>query len=123
MFAINRRGVLAATALTLLVAVGAYAAMSDPWITTKAKIALFTAEGIHGSEINVDTVNGQVTLHGKVESAAEKTKAETVVRDIEGVTNVRNLLQVVSTKQGTKSRHRTKRSGRTSSRRSTSTRR
>ena len=42
-----------------------------------------------------DTVEGRVTLHGSVGSEAEKAKAEQVARGIEGVREVRNLLQVV----------------------------
>ncbi len=67
----------------------------DSWITTKAKIALLTSEGVHGTSINVDTVDGRVTLHGKVAAAEEKEKAEKAVRDVSGVKEVRNLLQVV----------------------------
>jgi osmotically-inducible protein OsmY len=86
--------------LGALVAVGlaagsGAAATPDAWITTKAKMALLTTEGVSGTSINVDTVNGLVTLHGKVASDAEKQKAEQVARGIEGATNVRNLLQVV----------------------------
>jgi hyperosmotically inducible periplasmic protein len=91
----SKTGVCIAAGLTLLVAHGARAAASDPWITTKAKITLLTSEGVSGSRINVDTVNGEVTLHGKVASPAEKTKAEALVRQIDGVGGVRNLLQVV----------------------------
>lgn len=44
----------------------------------------------------MDTVLGRVTLHGKVHSAEEKTKAETITQKIDGVQEVRNLLQIVS---------------------------
>jgi osmotically-inducible protein OsmY len=71
-------------------------AASDTWITTKAKMALLTTEGIHSNEVNVDTVDGQVTMHGTVASSAEKMKAEDVVQKIDGVKRVRNLLQVVA---------------------------
>ncbi len=67
----------------------------DAWITTKAKIALLTTEGVHGTAVDVDTVNGRVTLHGKVRSDAEKERAATAVRKIEGVRDVRDLLVVV----------------------------
>ena len=67
----------------------------DPWITMKTKIALYTAENVSGTNINVDTVNGRVTLHGKVETAAESARATEVAKQIEGVVQVRNLLQVV----------------------------
>lgn len=85
-------GMLLTTSLAL-------AATSDPWITTKAKMALLTTEGVSATDVNVDTVNGRVTLHGTVGSDAEKAKAESVVKGIEGVVGVRNLVQVVSVKR------------------------
>jgi len=69
---------------------------SDPWITTKTKIALATTENVSAMDVNVDTVDGRVTLHGKVPTAAEKEKAGQVAAGIDGVGDVRNLLQVVS---------------------------
>jgi hyperosmotically inducible periplasmic protein len=70
-------------------------AVPDSWITTKTKIALMTSKDVSSSAINVDTVDGVVTLHGKVNSADEKAKAEAEARKIDGVKEVRNLLQVV----------------------------
>jgi len=70
-------------------------AASDAWITTKAKIALLTTAGVSSGAVNVDTVDGVVTLHGKVSSPEEKAKAEAEVKKIDGVKEVRNLLQVV----------------------------
>jgi osmotically-inducible protein OsmY len=70
--------------------------MPDAWITTKTKLALLTTEGVSGTAVHVDTVRGRVTLYGKVGSAAEKAKAETVAQQIDGVKGVRNLLQVVA---------------------------
>lgn len=72
------------------------ATVPDAWITTKAKLALLTTEGVSGTQINVDTILGRVTLHGKVSSADEKAKAETIAHKIDGVQDVRNLLQVVA---------------------------
>src|SRR5262249_39846595 len=48
--------------------------------------------------INVDTVDGRVTLHGTVPTDVEKARAEQDARGIAGVREVRNLLQVVSSK-------------------------
>jgi osmotically-inducible protein OsmY len=90
-----RQVFLGALVAAAVAAGSASAATPDAWITTKAKMALLTTEGVSGTSVNVDTVNGLVTLHGKVASDAEKQKAEQVARGIEGVTNVRNLLQVV----------------------------
>lgn len=68
----------------------------DAWVTMKTKLALMTTEGVDTWDLNVDTVNGLVTLHGKVASADAKQKAETVTTGIEGVKSVKNLLQVVA---------------------------
>jgi hyperosmotically inducible protein len=72
------------------------AATPDAWITTKTKLSLLTTEGVSGTAIHVDTVLGKVTLHGKVRSAEEKAKAESIAKKIDGVQEVRNLLQVVT---------------------------
>ena len=89
--------IAAAFAVTALVAAPSSAlAQQDAWITMKTKIALMTADNVSTSDLNVDTVKGAVTLHGKVETAAEKANAERVTKGIEGVTSVQNLLQVVA---------------------------
>jgi hyperosmotically inducible protein len=72
------------------------AATPDAWITTKIKLALLTTEGVSGTAIKVDTVAGRVTLYGKVHSAEEQAKAETIAGKVDGVRGVRNLLQVVA---------------------------
>ena len=73
----------------------AQADVKDSWITTKAKIALMTSDGFSVNGANVDTVNGHVTIHGKVSTDADKLKAEETVRKVSGVKSVKNLLQVV----------------------------
>jgi len=74
----------------------AYAADApDAWLTMKTKIALMTADSLSTSDLNVDTVQGVVTLHGKVPTEGEKAKAEATARRIDGVKDVKNLLQVV----------------------------
>src|ERR1700692_3840131 len=85
-----------AVVLGAALAAPAGAAVPDAWITTKTKLALLTTEGVSGTAIKVDTVVGRVTLHGKVGSTVEKTKAETIAQQIKGVTGVHNLLQVVA---------------------------
>jgi osmotically-inducible protein OsmY len=67
----------------------------DPWITTKVKASLLTDDVVDGLAINVDTNDSRVTLHGSVESAAEKARAEELARKVKGVSEVRNLIQVV----------------------------
>jgi hyperosmotically inducible protein len=93
--------IVCATALVLSCAAGVVRAADTPdaWVTMKTKISLMTTEGVSTSDLNVDTVNGVVTLHGKVSTEAEKTKAGDVARRIDGVKDVKNLLQVVPQSQ------------------------
>ncbi|MBA3765979.1 MAG: BON domain-containing protein [Acidobacteria bacterium] len=67
------------------------AAISDTAITAKIKTKLL-ADGIAGT--NVDTVNGVVTLKGAVDNAEEKTKAEKIAKDTDGVKSVKNELTI-----------------------------
>lgn len=82
--------------VTLTLVSPALAAPNDAWITTKTKLTLMTTEGVGSMDVNVDTVNRQVTLHGTVNTVAERDKAEIATKSIDGVSNVRNLLQVVA---------------------------
>jgi osmotically-inducible protein OsmY len=87
---------LVASCLSVICAAAATAGdIGDAWITTKAKLALLTTDGLRVSAPNVDTVNGNITLHGKVATPAEKTRAEATVKTIDGVKHVNNLIQVV----------------------------
>jgi len=70
-------------------------ASDDTWITTKVRIALMTTDGAGRNAVKVDTEHGKVTIHGTVDSEAVKERAEATVRRVDGVTGVKNLLQVV----------------------------
>ncbi|HEY3121275.1 MAG TPA: BON domain-containing protein [Vicinamibacteria bacterium] len=68
----------------------------ETWLETKVKYHLVTADDVPGGAIHVDVGSGGVvTLHGKVETAAEKAKAEEVTSRIDGVKSVKNMLEVV----------------------------
>lgn len=93
-------GTVGALACLLLVATASMASSnntfgSDAWITAKTKIALITNEDVSAMNVNVDTIDGMVTLHGTVSSDLAKEKASEVAKTIDGVREVRNLLQVV----------------------------
>src|SRR4029453_3373849 len=93
---IKRISVTAALVGTIALAGAiASASVNDAWITTSAKIALLTSDGFSVNGANVDTVDGKVTLHGKVGTAADRTRAEQTVRKVKGVKSVNNQLQVV----------------------------
>ena len=49
--------------------------ISDSWITSKAKIALFGDDRVKGTQVKVDTMKGVVTLRGKVDSDEAKSAA------------------------------------------------
>jgi hypothetical protein len=83
----------AGLALPLLMPGTAAADRADPWITFTTKITLLTAGGLDAASINVDTVQGLVTLHGRVDTAEQKAEAELLARQVDGVVEVRNLLQ------------------------------
>ena len=71
--------------------------VSDSWITSKTKIALFSDERVKGTQVTVDTMKGGVVhLRGKVDSPEAKAAAEDIAKGIEGVKSVKNDLQVVA---------------------------
>ena len=95
---VGRQRVTVAAAVFCVLIGGALAMAAetpDAWITMKTKIALMTADDVSTMDLNVDSVKGVVTLHGKVATEAEKAKAEQVTLKVGGVHAVKNLLQVV----------------------------
>ncbi|HEV8703062.1 MAG TPA: BON domain-containing protein [Candidatus Polarisedimenticolia bacterium] len=90
-----KHALLAAVILSLPIAAQA-GSRPDAWITMKAKTALYLAKDVTGTAINVDTINGRVTLHGTVRDGKEKARAVEVVNAIEGVSDVKDLLHVAS---------------------------
>jgi len=69
---------------------------NDSWLWLKTRAALAAANDLRESTINVDVVNSVVTLRGTVANSAQKTKTEQVIKGIEGVKAVKNLLKVIS---------------------------
>lgn len=92
----STNGICLALAGFLALATPAAAASApDAWVTTKVKMGLLTNEGLTTARhIDVDTVDGRVTLHGTVESPQAKEQAERVAKGVGGVRDVRNLLAV-----------------------------
>jgi hyperosmotically inducible protein len=71
-------------------------AVSDSWLTSKTKIALFADDRVKGRDVRIETVNGEVYLRGKVDSEEAKAAASEIAKSVEGVKNVKNDLQVVA---------------------------
>jgi hyperosmotically inducible protein len=70
--------------------------ISDSWLTAKTKIALFADDRIKGGQVSVETIKGEVSLRGKVDSEEAKAAAGSVAKTVDGVKSVRNDLEVVS---------------------------
>jgi osmotically-inducible protein OsmY len=71
---------------------GAY--LDDTNITTQVKAKLAADKTSNLTKVGVKTVNGVVSLDGVVDSAQDKTTAETIARKVTGVKSVHNELQV-----------------------------
>jgi len=67
---------------------------NDLWLWAKTRFDLAAADDLRDSTINVDVDNDVVTLTGTVPTAAQKARAETVAKSVEGVKSVRNQLKV-----------------------------
>ena len=70
--------------------------VNDGWLWVKTRFDLAAADDLRDSTINVDVDKAVVTLTGTVASAAQKTKAETVAKAVDGVTSVKNMLKVAA---------------------------
>ena len=73
--------------------------IDDTWITTKVKSSLLADTDVAGLDIEVETVNGVVTLTGEVDEQAQIDHATRIARDIEGVTDVQTSGLTVATDQ------------------------
>lgn len=62
--------------------------VDDTWITTKVKASLLADKDVSGLTVDVETVNGVVTLEGDVESQAQIDKARELAKGIKGVTGI-----------------------------------
>ena len=71
--------------------------MDDASVTASVQGKLTRDKLSNFSRIDVDTNRGIVTLNGVVRSAEEKSQAEEIARQVEGVTKVNNNLQIQST--------------------------
>ena len=68
--------------------------ISDATITAMVKTAIVAKPGLNAMQIDVDTVNGVVTLKGTVDSPQLLESATKVAQTVEGVKAVDNQLTV-----------------------------
>jgi hyperosmotically inducible protein len=63
-------------------------ALSDGALTAKIKAKMALDDTVKALDLNVDTVNGVVTITGKVRTRAERDRALALARETNGVRNV-----------------------------------
>lgn len=72
--------------------------LEDAWIHTKIVAKLIGDTQTPERKINVDVVDGAVTLRGDVDTAEAKAEAERVAKETDGVKKVTDQLKVVPAK-------------------------
>lgn len=70
-------------------------ALDDTTITTRVKTAMLNDPAIGGLRIDVDTTRSVVTLSGRVKSQSERDQAIALARQVSGVSEVKDALQIV----------------------------
>jgi osmotically-inducible protein OsmY len=95
------RASLVCCAVMVLLALGACSStrtpgtqVDDAAITAAVKAKLAADGDINPFNIDVDTNEGVVTLQGRVEKEAARSKAEELARETDGVKRVVNLVKV-----------------------------
>ena len=68
--------------------------VDDSAITSKIKSKMIADKTVKAHEINVDTFQGNVQLNGFVDNDQQKMRAEEIARNVSGVVNVQNNLQL-----------------------------
>src|SRR6188472_3441579 len=69
--------------------------IDDTTITTRVKTAMLNDPAVGGLRIDVDTYKGVVTLSGRVKNQGEHDQALSLARRVDGVTEVKDALQVI----------------------------
>jgi hyperosmotically inducible protein len=73
-------------------------AIDDTLITTKIKAAYVQDPLVGALDIHVDTYRGVVRLSGFANSEAERERAATLARNVDGVREVKNDIQIKEAK-------------------------
>lgn len=69
---------------------------SDFFLFTQARGALLADDEFKTANITIDVKAGVLTLSGTIANAAQKTKAEQLVRGVSGIKSVKNQLRISS---------------------------
>jgi len=79
---------------SILLAACAEKRIDDAMLTARIKTQMVTDGRVSPTRVNVDTLNGDVTLKGEVPAQEEKDAAAEVARGVEGVRSVNNQIIV-----------------------------
>jgi osmotically-inducible protein OsmY len=69
--------------------------LDDTTLTTRVKTAMLNDPAVGALRIDVSTSNSVVTLSGRVTSQVERDQALALARQVSGVSEVKDALQVV----------------------------
>ncbi len=72
--------------------VGAY--VDDATITTQVKARFVDNKDVDAGAIKVETLNGTVMLSGFAKNSTERSTAESIARDVNGVKSVKNEIAI-----------------------------
>lgn len=94
-------GILGISCMTLtacesVTGISADQTVSDATITAAVQGKLTSEKASNFTRIDVDANRGIVTLSGVVQTVGDKSRAETLAREVRGVTKVNNNLQIQS---------------------------
>ncbi len=68
--------------------------LTDAWLVTKLRSRLAADPAVNAFDIDVDALDGQVTLSGLVSGERAREQAERIAKATEGVNRVRNEIRV-----------------------------
>ena len=97
----RKPGYIKATALALVLATTVACgktvgeAIDDTTVTTRVKTAMLNDPAVGGLRIDVDTFKGVVTLSGRVKSQGERDQAIALARNVDGVIEVKDAMQLI----------------------------
>jgi hyperosmotically inducible protein len=81
--------------MPLMLACGRGARLNDATLTTRVKTAILNDPTVGKLPIDVDTVDGVVTLSGRVMTEAQRDHAVALARSVSGVVDVKHTLEIV----------------------------
>jgi osmotically-inducible protein OsmY len=73
---------------------GARKSLTDAWLVTKLRSRLAADPAVNAFDIDVDALDGQVTLTGLVSGERAREQAERIAKATDGVNLVRNEIRV-----------------------------